>query len=151
MGEQRLDENFKFTPSKVSKTTYKNGKIFVHTHTNYTHPGDKAQGGFAKTVTLLFDNDFKFNTTAIPKCAGDVHQRDDPEAGLGCLRPDAGASKNALVGTGTASTAPARTSPGCVLAFNGKPSGGNPTIVLFTRGAAPNASNCANPATNTGG
>ena len=60
-------ENFKFTPSKAPKTTYKNGKIFVHTHTNYTHPGDKAHGGFAKTVTLLFDNDFKFNTTAIPQ------------------------------------------------------------------------------------
>jgi hypothetical protein len=60
---------------------------------------------------------------------------------------------SAKLGSGTASTAPASNFPGCVLAFNGKPSGGNPTIVLFTRVTlAPNGTaNCANPASNTSG
>ena len=146
-------QNFTFTPSKAPKTTYKNGKIFVHTHTTYTHPGDKAHGGFAKTVTLLFDNDFKFNTTAIPKCAGTFTSGTTLKQAYAACGPNGGASKNALVGTGTASTAPGSNFPGCVAAFNGQPSGGNPTIVLFTRVtlAVNGTANCANPGNNTSG
>jgi hypothetical protein len=118
-------ENFKFSPSKVSKTTYKSGKIFVHTNTVYAHPGDKTQGGFPKTVTLLFDNDFKFNT-GIPQCAGAFT--------AGTTQQQAyNACKTSFIGSGTASTAPSSNLPGCVLAFNGTKSGTNPTIVLFTR------------------
>ena len=146
-------ENFKFTPSKAPKSTYKNGSIFVHTHTTYTHPGDKAHGGFAKTVTLLFDNDFKFNTSAIPKCAGTITSGTTLKQAYATCGPNAGASKNALVGTGTASTAPASNFTGCVAAFNGRPSSGNPTIVLFTRVtlAVDGTANCANPGSNTSG
>jgi len=146
-------QNFTFTPSKAPKTTYKNGKIFVHTHTNYTHPGVKAQGGFAKTVTLLFDNDFKFNTTGVPKCAGTFSSTTTLKQAYAACGPNAGASKNALVGTGTASTAPASNFPGCVAAFNGVPSGANPTIVLFTRVTLVQngTANCASPGTNTSG
>jgi hypothetical protein len=47
--------NFKFSPSTgLSKTTYKSGSLFVHTHTNFAHPGDKANGGFVKDVKLYF-------------------------------------------------------------------------------------------------
>jgi hypothetical protein len=146
-------QNFTFTPSKAPKTTYKNGKIFVHTHTNYTHPGVKAQGGFAKTVTLLFDNDFKFNTTGVPKCAGTFSSTTTLKQAYAACGPNAGASKNALVGTGTASTAPASNFPGCVAAFNGVPSGANPTIVLFTRVTLVQngTANCANPGSNSTG
>jgi hypothetical protein len=146
-------ENFAFTPSKVPKTTFKNGKIFVHTHTTYTHPGDVGHGGKAKTVTLLFDNDFKFNTSAIPKCAGAFASSTTLKQAYAACGPNAGASKNALVGTGTASTAPASNFPGCVAAFNGKPSGANPTIILFTRVtlAVNGHANCANPGNNTTG
>jgi hypothetical protein len=118
-------ENFKFSPSKVSKTTYKSGSIFVHTNTVYAHPGDKAQGGFPKTVTLLFDNDFKFNT-GIPQCAGAFTANTTQAQAYN-------ACKTSFVGKGTASTAPASNLPGCVLAFNGTKNGSNPTIVLFTR------------------
>jgi len=146
-------ENFTFTPSKVSKTTFTNGKIFVHTHTNYTAPGDKAHGGFAKTVTLLFDSDFKFNPGTLPKCPGTFASSTTLKQAYAACGPNGGATKNALVGTGTASTAPASNFPGCVAVFNGKPSGGNPTIVLFTRVTlAPNGTaNCASPGTNTTG
>ena len=76
----------KITPSKLPKTTFKQASLFVHTGTIYTHPGDKAHGGFAKTVTLLFDNDGKISTTGIPTVRRDVHERNDPEAGVGRLR-----------------------------------------------------------------
>ena len=144
----------KFTPSKVSKTIYKNGKIFVHTHTNFANPGDKAHGGFTKTVTIYFDNDFKFNTTAIPKCAGTFTSGTTLKQAYAACGPNAGSSKNALLGTGTASTAPGSNFPGCVAAFNGKPTlSGAPTIVLFTRVtlAVNGTANCANPGSNTSG
>ncbi len=134
-----------FTPSKAPKTTYKSGALFAHTHTTFTTPGTLASGGFAKTVTLMFDNDLKFNTTSFPKCSGAFTS--------GTTQAQAIAACNSSkIGTGTSSTAPAANLPGCVLAFNGQPSGGNPTIVLFTRVfATPAATNCTNPASNTGG
>jgi len=146
-------ENFKFTPSKAPKTTFVNGGIFVHTHTTYTSPGDKAHGGFAKTVTLLFDSDFKFTPGTLPKCAGTFTSGTTLQQAYAACGPNAGASKNALVGTGTASTAPASNFPGCVAAFNGQPSNGNPTIVLFTRVtlAVNGTANCSNPGSNTSG
>jgi hypothetical protein len=142
-----------FTPSKAPKTTFKNGKLFVHTHTNYAHPGDKAHGGFAKTVTIYFDNDFKFNTAGVPQCAGAFASSTTLKQAYAACGPNAGTSKNALIGTGTASTAPASNFPGCVAVFNGKPSGGNPTIILFTRVtlAVNGTANCANPGGNTSG
>src|SRR4051812_4822934 len=62
--------SFKFTPNTggLSKTTYKSGKINVHTHTDFLHPGDKARGGFVKDVKLYFDSDFKFNPGSVPVC-----------------------------------------------------------------------------------
>ena len=34
--------NFKFSPSTgLSKTTYKSGSLFVHTHTNFASPGTR--------------------------------------------------------------------------------------------------------------
>jgi hypothetical protein len=142
-----------FTPSKAPKTTFKSGKLFVHTHTNYTHPGVKAQGGFAKTVTINFDNDFKFNTAGVPQCAGTFSSTTTLQQAYAACGPNAGASKNALIGTGAASTAPASNFPGCVAAFNGKPSGANPTIVLFTRVTLVQngTANCANPGSNSTG
>src|SRR5690348_11901285 len=60
---------FKVTPNTgLSKTTYKNASLNVHTHTDFLHPGDKANGGFVKDVKLYFDSDLKFNTTSVPAC-----------------------------------------------------------------------------------
>jgi hypothetical protein len=139
-----LSPKTSFTPSKVSKTTYKSGTLFAHTHTDFAHPGDKAQGGFPKTVTLLFDNDFKFNTSGVPQCAGSFSSNTT-------LAQAYSACKSSLIGTGTASTAPNANLPGCVLAFNGKPSGGAPTIVLFTRVFPTSPADCSSPSTNSGG
>jgi hypothetical protein len=61
---------FKFAPSTAPKTTFVNGGITFRWHTNYAHPADSSRGGFHKTVTLLFDNDFQFNLNlaGIPSC-----------------------------------------------------------------------------------
>src|SRR6187551_70226 len=59
--------NFQVLPSNPGPVADPSS-LFVHTHTNYAHPGDKAQGGFAKTVTLLLDNDYTITAGTIPKC-----------------------------------------------------------------------------------
>ena len=104
----------KVTPNTgLSKTTYKNGSLFVHTHTNFANPGNKAAGGFVKDVKLYFDSDLKFNSSAAPVCNKNLANTTEKQAMALC--------GTALVGKGTAqatSTANA-TIPGCVLAFNG--------------------------------
>ena len=135
---------FKVTPNTgLSKTTYKNVSLFVHTHTDFLHPGDKAHGGFVKDVKLYFDSDLKFNTSAAPVCNKNLANTTEKQAMALC--------GSSLVGKGTAqatSTTNA-TIKGCVLAFNGPKSGTNPTIILHSRFVMPNP--CPNPSTSTAG
>jgi hypothetical protein len=137
--------NFTFTPNSGGLTnSFKSGKLFVHTHTNFAHPGNKAQGGFTKRVQLFFDSDIKFNTGAAPTCNVSLANTNQAQAMQRC-----GPS---LIGRGAAqatSTAGA-TIKGCVLAFNGKKNGaGQPTIILHSRFVM---NTCpANPSTSTGG
>ena len=134
----------KITPNTgLSKTTYKNVSLFVHLHTNFAHPGDKAHGGFVKDVKLYFDSDLKFNTTAVPACNKNLANTTEKQAMALC--------GSSLVGKGTAqatSTANA-TINGCVIAFNGPPSSGNPTIILHSRFVINPP--CPNPSTSTAG
>jgi hypothetical protein len=137
--------NFKFSPNTgLSKTQFKSGQIFVHTHTNFAHPGDKARGGFVKRVQLYFDNDFKFNPGSVPTCNQSLANTNQAQAMQKC--------GNALVGRGTAqatSTAGA-TIKGCVLAFNGKKNAaGQPTLILHSRFVMTTCP--TNPSTSTGG
>ena len=144
----------KITPTKLPKTTFKPVSLFVHTGTIYTHPGDKAHGGFAKTVTLLFDNDGKITPGSVPQCAGTFTSGTTLKQAWDTCGPGAGAAKNAYLSppsavSGRASTAPPSNFNGCVLAFRGKNTAqGNPTLVLFTRVtlAVNGTANCANPA-----
>jgi hypothetical protein len=137
--------NFKFTPNSppFSKTTFKSGSLFVHTHTDFASPGVKAQGGFVKEVKLFFDSDMKFNPGSVPVCSQSLANTNEAQAMAKC--------GNALVGRGKAqatNTAGA-TIPGCVLAFNGpKNSAGQPTIILHSRFVM---TDCSSPSTNTGG
>jgi hypothetical protein len=149
--------NFQVLPSNPHATLTP-ASLFVHTHTNYAHPGNKPSGGFAKTVTLLFDSDFAISPTGIPTCSkAQLNGKTIAQAWATC-GPGAGAAHNAYLSPATAvsghtSTAPASNFPGCTLAFNGPPSGGNPTITLYARVTlvANGTANCANPASNTSG
>jgi len=135
---------FKVTPNTgLSKTTFKNASLNVHTHTTFLHPGDKANGGFVKDVKLYFDSDLKFNASAAPVCNKNLANTTEKQAMALC--------GSSLVGKGTAqatSTANA-TINGCVIAFNGPPSSGNPTIILHSRFVMNPP--CPNPSTSTAG
>jgi hypothetical protein len=131
-----------FAPSNLPTTTFQSGKITVHTHTNYTNPGNSNPGGATKRAQLYFDDDFKVNPTATPLCTptgGDMANAMSQCAG-------------SLIGTGTATASAngAFVIHGCVLAFNGTKSGTNNTVVLFTRVSVTNPSlmTCGSPASN---
>ena len=106
--------NFQVLPSNPGATA-KPASLFVHTHTNYADPGNKAQGGFAKTVTLLFDNDFAITPGTVPTCTtAQLSGKNISQAWATC-GPGAAASHNAYLSpasavSGRASTAPPRTS-----------------------------------------
>jgi hypothetical protein len=139
---------------------FANVQLNVRTHTNYTSPGNKPAGGFAKTVTVMYDNDGAINLTGIPRCTAtfggsttiaQAWERCGPGA-------DTAPEVNAYLSppgavSGRVSTAPASNFPGCTLVFNGPLQNGNPTTILFSRITliANGTANCANPATNSSG
>jgi hypothetical protein len=139
--------NFTKVPSGAVGTTLKQGKLFVHTHTNYSVAGTKTQ-----RARLFFDKNFSFSPSAVPKC---------PTASVSgtlTMKQAMAACGTKLVGTGTAQAnlASPGDTHGCVLAFNaadGNPNaGGNqPGILLFTRLQVPGNINCSNPSSNTSG
>jgi hypothetical protein len=141
--------NFKKVPAGTIGTTFKQGKINVHTHTNYTTGSTKTT-----RAQLYFDKNFSFSPGAVPKCnanniSGNINMK---QAMTAC--------KSALVGTGTAQanlSTPGDVK-GCVLAFNALDANPNkannqPGILLFTRLKFPPTGTfgCANAANNTGG
>jgi hypothetical protein len=147
------------SPANLPNTnTFANAQLTVQTHTNYAHPGDKAQGGFTKTVTLHFDNDIKLNLAGVPSCtatfgSGTTIATAWERCGPGAdTAPEVNAYLSPATGvSGTASTAPASNFPACTLVFK---RGSSPDrILLFARVTlVPNGTaNCSSPATNTSG
>jgi hypothetical protein len=128
----------------------------VQTSTVYAHPNDATQGGKAKTVTLLFDNDVAVNLAGIPSCnanfgAGTTIAAAWERCGPGAdTAPEVNAylSPSTAV-SGTVSTAPPSNFGGCNLVFKRSAS----SLLLFARVALVQngAPQCANPATNTAG
>jgi len=131
--------NFTKVPAGTIGTTLKQGKINVHTHTNYTGSGTKTD-----RARLFFDKNFAFNQSVVPKCSA------SQLSGNITMKAAMAACGTKLGGTGTARAN--ASSPGdtqaCVLAFNRNPNG----ILLFTRVfLTGQTANCSNPANNTGG
>ena len=146
--------NFQVLPNHSAASN----SLFVHTHTNYAHPGNKAQGGFAKTVTLLFDNDFALTPGTIPTCTTAQLSGKNISQAWNTCGPGAAASHNAYLSPATAvsgrtSTAPPSNFNGCTMVFRGPNSGSNSTVILYARVTlvANGTANCANPASNTAG
>jgi hypothetical protein len=142
-----LSFNFTKVPAGTIGTTLKQGKIFVHTHTNYSVAGTKTT-----RARLFFDKNFAFKPTAVGTC---------PTASVSgniTMKQAMAACGTKLVGTGTAQANLSTPGDvhGCVLAFNaadGNPNvGGNqPGILLFTRLQVPGTISCASPASNQNG
>ncbi len=55
---------FSFSPDKVPKRTYKAGKLFVHTHTNYRLRTRARRSGHSSTSTTIS----RLSTRGIPEC-----------------------------------------------------------------------------------
>jgi hypothetical protein len=149
---------FTFAPKDLPTSRFRAGALTVRVHTNYAHPGDKSRGGYAKTVTLLFDNDMKVNLRGIPSCratfgSGTTIRRAWERCGPGA---DEAGEVNAYLSprgavSGRASTAPPSNFNACTLVFK---RGSNPgRILLFARVTlvVNGTANCSNPATNTAG
>jgi hypothetical protein len=140
----------KFSPSTLPKTTYKAGSLFVHTHTNYAHPGSTLQGGITDHAQLYFDDDGKLNPTGVPTCAKSaIAGNIDMAAAMaqcGSAKIGSGKAAAILIQAGTPHNINA-----CVLLFNGKKNAaGQATNLVFTRAQAsvPSSISCSDPAHN---
>jgi hypothetical protein len=150
--------NGAITPNTGLGSTFKNVSLFTHVSTKYLNPGNKASGGFAKTVSVLYDSDGRITPGTIPTCTtAQLSGKNIAQAWATC-GPGAGASHNAYLSpatgvSGRASTAPPSNFNGCTLVFRGPNSGTNPTVILYTRVTlvANGTANCNSPAGNTGG
>jgi len=160
--------NGQIVPSTGLGSTFHNISLYTHVATRYLHPGDKANGGFAHTVSVLYDSDGTINPGTIPKCSTSALAGKNIAQAWATCGPGAGAAHNAYLTTGPpqlpagapptatsgrASTAPPSNFNGCTLIFNGPTVNGNPTDILYTRVTlVPNGTaNCLSPATNTSG
>jgi hypothetical protein len=136
--------------NKCPQSTYTKGKLNVHTHTNYTTPGNGTPGGATRRIQLFFDNDFQFNPGVAPRCDPNLLFNRDMSAAM----TNCGSS---LIGTGRGQAvagSPPFTVNACLLLFNApNDQDGDPTIALYARAQVTNPSNitCADPASNTQG
>jgi hypothetical protein len=132
-----------FAPGNLSATTFQSGKITVHTHTDYTNPGNSNPGGATLRAQLYFEDDFRVNPSATPLCTPTGGDLANAIAQCGGSKIGAGTAQGSANGVFTIN--------GCVLAFNGKKdAAGDNTVVLFTRMNVRNPSTmtCGSPATN---
>jgi hypothetical protein len=129
----------------------------VRTHTNYVAPGNTAQGGKAKTVTLFFDNDFAINPSA--GGANNCLQSDVANKTVGQAYAACGpAGKNTYLSTqvpgaptlsGKASTAPASNFGACTMVFKGPTAS---QVLLYARVfTTANSNPACNSISNPGG
>jgi len=120
----------KLGTTKLPKTKYKGTSINVTTTTNDTDgnvdPATKAQ--------IFFDDDLQFFTRGIPICdPADLTNTTTAQAKKVCGKAQVGAG-SATVALAGNPEAPANA---VITAFNGKPQGGKPVILLHSRTAPP--------------
>jgi hypothetical protein len=128
------------TPQKLSKKNFKKAKLKIETSTiNNTNGGTptnpSTQPAIVSKVTLGFDNDIKFNTKGVPTCnPKDVAGTTTGGAKAICGKAQIGqGSATACFSGGGLGSPCGAILPVVVTAFNGKPQGGNPTIILHSR------------------
>jgi hypothetical protein len=140
------------TPSNATPAL-SNSQLGVRTRTLYAQPGNKPQGGFAKTVTLLFDNNFAITTSAggANNCTtADVANKTVAQAYAAC----GPAGKNTYLSppnnlSGKASTAPPSNFGVCTMAFKGPTAN---QILLYARVfTVANSNPACNSISNPGG
>jgi hypothetical protein len=116
----------------------KNVSLFTHVATRYLNPGNRSKGGFAKQVTVYYDNDGHINalpagtapkTHRCPLSA--VANKTIPQAYAAC-GPNGSDAYLSPPGTvsGKASTAPPSNFGACTLVFQGRDAS---HVTLYTR------------------
>ncbi len=126
------------TPEKLSKKSFKKATLKIETFTtNNANPGTPSnpatQPAVVDKVTLGLDDDIKVNTKGVPTCnKNDVAGTTTGGAKAICGKAQVGqGSATACLAGGLGSSCTVL--PVVVTAFNGKPQGGNPTIILHSR------------------
>jgi len=147
--------DFTVTPTNPHGTSL-NATLFAHTHTHYGFPGNKPQGGFAKTVTVNFDSDFTVNLAAVAgTCSVAGLTNDTPAQAMAqCKNQYLGAAGPTRFSGSSHAVATQAFPAGvrlCNLVFKG---GSNTQVILYNRAYLDNggpSANCtaANPQTET--
>jgi hypothetical protein len=143
-GSDFSELQMKATPSKQDKKKRGAAKLFVETSTlSNTNSGTPTSpGNIPKATTnvkLTFPKDFKFTNTGLAQCdAAKLENTTTASAKQLCGKAQVGAGQaTACIGSaGTPCSGPGNPAHFVVTAFNGKPKGGNPTIVLHSRSDA---------------
>jgi hypothetical protein len=135
---------FKFSPTKVPKKDYKAGALETKLTTTYPDPVPDP----VERTQIYLDKNFKIKPKAVSKKCdpNQLSAATMAQAMAKCKKAKVGKGKaTALAGFGTVNA--------CVLLFNGKPQGGKPTLLVFTRAqaSAPSQISCKNPASNNQG
>jgi hypothetical protein len=139
----------------------KNVSLFTHVATRYLNPGNRSKGGFAKQVTVYYDNDGHINPLPLgtaPKThrcpLSAVANKTVPQAYAACgpNGKDAYLSPPGTI-SGKASTAPPSNFGACTMVFQGKDAS---HVTLFTRvfttaNSAPACSSITHPYTTNSG
>jgi hypothetical protein len=125
------------SPSKQSASKFGKASLAVETSTlDNANPGTPTSPGTTPVPTtnvkLTFDKQLKFTTTKLPQCKVSLEQTTTQSALQLC--------KSSKVGGGAATACLGKSGLPCsskisflVTAFNGKPKGGKPTIILHSR------------------
>jgi len=144
----------KVSPADAPASFSGSQTLGVRTRTLYVAPGNVNSGGKAKTVTLLFDNDFKVNTAqgGANNClSSDVANKTIAQAYAAC----GPAGKNTYLSpantiSGRTSTAPPSNFGGCTMVFKGPTAN---QVLLYARVTTVANSNpaCTTPAGSSAG
>jgi hypothetical protein len=132
----------KMSPSKQSKTKFGKGSLFIDTSTlSNTNPGTPTNPGNVPkpttNVKLTFPKDFKFTTTGLGQCKVSLENTTTQSAIQLCKSSKVGGGSATACISGGASGVPCTNKLAFVVtAFNGKPKGGKPTLILHSRNDA---------------
>jgi len=154
-GDNKSCFDFTVTPNNPGAVA-DNSTLFAHTHSHYEFPGDKNNGGFAKTVTVHFDSDFTVNLAAVAgACSAAGLTNDTPAQAMAQCQGQYLGSNGPTKFSGSSHAVATQTFPAgvrlCNLVFKGA---NNSQVILYNRAyldnGGPSAScTTANPQTET--
>ncbi len=125
------------TPSKQSESKFGNAKLRSLTTTGSTTTGPYAITPVDHSV-IYYDKDIKFDTKGLPQCNKSLAGLTTAQAKAKCGKTIVGKGHAVVKITGDPALPD---TPTDITAFNGKPVGGHPVILLHTYSAALGTSN----------